>query len=98
MEILQSGQQEASYFDRIIMTKNGLEYDRKNSHQGTLTVEHDQNMLIKKSLRRRPGTSEYDRNKFNFRSSSTGNVRWCEFFDHVQIFRSYSFGHLESVK
>ena len=26
-----------------------------------------------------------------------GNVGWGEFFGHVQIFGSYSFGHLESV-
>ena len=26
------------------------------------------------------------------------NVCWCDVFSHVQIFWSYSFGHLESVK
>ena len=48
---------EASYFDRINMTKNGLDYAKKiptvererwnlteRLHRRTLTVEHDQNM------------------------------------------------------
>ena len=35
---------------------------------------------------------------FFFRSCSYVNVRWCEFFGHVQKFRSYSFSHRESVK
>ena len=34
--------EEASYFDRINKTKNRLEFDQKNSHQQTLTLEHDQ--------------------------------------------------------
>ena len=34
--------EEASYFDRINKTKNWLEFDQKNSHQQTLTLEHDQ--------------------------------------------------------
>ena len=29
---------------------------------------------------------------------SSVRVRRCEFFGHVQIFRSYSFGHLEWVE
>ena len=33
---------EASYFDRINMIKNGLEYDLKNSHRQTWTLELDQ--------------------------------------------------------
>ena len=32
---------EASYFDWINVTENRLEFDRKNSHQRTLTLEHD---------------------------------------------------------
>ena len=33
-----------------------------------------------------------------FRSSSIVHVRWCDHFGHVQIFRSYLFGHVKSVK
>ena len=50
-----------------------------------------------KSKRRWTWTGEYDQNKY-FRSSSMGNVCWCEFFGYVQIFRWYSFSHLELVK
>ena len=34
----------------------------------------------------------------DFRSSSIIHVCRCDLFGHVQIFRSYSFGHVESVK
>ena len=33
-----------------------------------------------------------------FRSSSNVHVRRCDFFGQVHIFRSYSFGHIDSVK
>ena len=34
----------------------------------------------------------------HFRSSSIVHVCRCDLFGHVQIFRSYSFGHVDSVK
>ena len=34
----------------------------------------------------------------HFRSSSIVHVCRCDLFGHVQIFRSYSFSHIESVK
>ena len=33
---------DASSLDQFNMTENWLEYDRKNSHRHTLTLEHDQ--------------------------------------------------------
>ena len=69
---------------------------------------------ILNSLGRQTWMVEYDRIKkfFNFghihplmfvvvihfRSSSIVHVCRCDLFGHVQIFWSYSFGHIESVK
>ena len=38
---------EVSSLDQINRTKNGLEYDWKNSHQRTLTMEHDRKFTPK---------------------------------------------------
>ena len=47
------------------------------------------------SLRRRTCAVEYDRNN---RSTSIAHVCRCGLFGHAQIFRSHSFGHVDSVK
>ena len=69
---------EASYFDQINITKNGLEYHRKNSHGQTWKLELDRkitptNLNCRKwpkygwiwafVLKRRTWTGEYYRNK-----------------------------------
>ena len=54
-------------------------------------------IIYKNQIKKKTWTGEYDLNKY-FRSSSKVIVHRCEFFGHVQHFRSYSFGHLDSVK
>ena len=41
---------EASYFDRINMTENWLEYDRKISQRPTLLFEYDRKMFTMMNL------------------------------------------------
>ena len=52
---------EASYFDQINMTKNRLEFDRKNSLCQNLTLEQDQNFTPSRTL-----TLEHDQNMDEF--------------------------------
>ena len=49
--------EEGSYFDRINMTKNWLEYDQKISQRQTLLFEYDRKMFTMKTL-----FFEFDRN------------------------------------
>ena len=42
--------EEASYFDRINMTKNWLKYDRKTSQRRTLFFEYDREMFTMTNL------------------------------------------------
>ena len=74
---------EASYFDRINMTKNGLEYDQKNSHRRTWMLELDR-MITTMNLNCRTWPKygwiwpKIDLKK-NIKTMSD-EYRWCVFF------------------
>ena len=93
---------ESSSLDRIKMTKNQLEFDRKkltttNLKFGTWPKLHNDKHkrvnLTKKRRQRQTLIMNYI-----FGHIHHVNVRRCQFFVHVHRFRSYSIGHLDSVK
>ena len=93
------GTAEASSLDQINMTKNQLEFDGKKWQRRTLTLELDRNFP----------TGEYDRNIDEFdrkTTTTTTNIYPLMLvvvvifikFSSLSIFRSNSFGHLDSVQ
>ena len=104
---------EASYFDRINITKNQLEYDRKNitltnmndgTWQKDCTNGHERLNMTEIPMKI---TEIFNFGHIHpvmfvvvihFRSSSIIHVCRCDLFGLVQIFWSYSFGHVDSVK
>ena len=95
------------------MTEKRLDFDWKNSHQRTLTLEHDQKFTpmnvnlwtwlkygwIRLKINKFRSYSHFNVCRFGniYWSSSKVNIRRCQFFGHVHQFWSYSFGHLDSV-